>query len=117
MTAMQSYQADAITTASPSQLVLMMYEATHAAVGRAIDAGPEHPTFDSELDRSARILAEMRGVLDHERGGEIAANLSSLYTFCIDLLCDAVEDRTADPLHTVEEIVGTLRDAWAEAVC
>ena len=48
---------------------------------------------------------------------QLAQNLDSLYTFCIDLLGDAVELRSADPLNAVTEIVTTLRQTWAEAVC
>jgi flagellar secretion chaperone FliS len=120
MTTMKTYQADSITTASPGQLVLMMYEGVLTAMRRATVAGtPEtldEATFDKELDRAVRILAEMRGVLDHERGGEIATNLDSLYTFCIEVIADAVEAGAIEPLETVSEIVGTLRDAWTDAV-
>jgi flagellar secretion chaperone FliS len=120
MTTIQTYQADAITTASPGQLVLMMYDGILKAMRHATVAGsPEtldEALFDRELDRAVRILAEMRGVLDHERGGEISANLDSLYTFCIDLIADAVEAGSIEPLATVTEIVGTLRETWAEAV-
>ena len=125
MTSTQSYVADTITTASPTQLVLMMYDGALQALRRADVAGDQDAapadamatTFDRELDRCTRILAELRNVLDHERGGEIAQNLDSLYTFCIDLLGDAVELRSADPLNAVTEIVTTLRQTWAEAVC
>ena len=120
MTTMKTYQADSITTASPGQLVLMMYEGVLTSMRRATVAGTtetlDEALFDKELDRAVRILAEMRGVLDHERGGEIATNLDSLYTFCIELIADAVEAGAVEPLATVSEIVGTLRDAWSDAV-
>jgi flagellar secretion chaperone FliS len=119
MTSIQTYQADAITTASPSQLVLMMYDGVLRAIDLTMSADEvgDDVTVEREIDRAVRILAELRGVLDHERGGEIATNLSSLYTFCIDVIADAVAEGDAAPLASVSQIIGTLRETWADAVC
>ena len=55
--------------------------------------------------------------LDRERGGVIAANLGSLYDYCLTQLVQANVKKDAAPLDIVEEVLRDLRTAWAEACC
>ena len=122
--AASAYKRVAVETsvqgADPHTLVGLLFDALLQSIAEARGAMVRGDTAvkGAALGKAVRILEEgLKAGLNLREGGEIAANLSSLYTFCIDLLCDAIEERAIEPLHTVVQIVGTLRDAWNQAVC
>jgi len=88
------YQSDAIATAGPAQLVLMLFDGALASLLRArtalVEAGPDVlEVSHKELQRCQDIVWELRMSLDRERGGAIAANLGSLYDYCLTQLVQA----------------------------
>jgi flagellar protein FliS len=116
------YQSDAIATAGPAQLVLMLFDGALTSLLRArtalVDGGPHvHEVSHRELQRCQDIIWELRMSLDREQGGALAASLGSLYDFCLTQLVQANITKDATKLDIVEEIVGDLRGAWAEACC
>jgi flagellar secretion chaperone FliS len=114
-----AYQSQAVTTASPAQLVLMLYDGILASITRA-QAGEELGDVElvnRELVRAQDIVNELRMTLDFERGGQIAANLGSLYTFCTDQLIDANVRKDTSRLEGVRGVVANLRETWQEACC
>ncbi len=116
------YQSDAIATAGPAQLVLMLFDGALTSLLRARtalgEAGTEmREVSHKELQRCQDIVWELRMSLDRERGGAIAANLGSLYDYCLTQLVQANVTKDASPLDIVEEVLGDLRGAWAEACC
>lgn len=116
------YRDQAVATASPAQLVLMLYDGALAALLRARSADEEPSaarieTVNRELQRAQRIVTELRCTLDHERGGDIARSLAALYDFCQDRLVAANTSKQLDGLDAVERVLGELRDAWEQACC
>jgi flagellar protein FliS len=116
------YQSDAIATAGPAQLVLMLFDGALSSLMRARTALTEpgtdmRETSHKELQRCQDIVWELRMSLDLERGGSIAANLGSLYDYCLTQLVQANVGKDASKLDIVEEVLGDLRGAWAEACC
>jgi flagellar protein FliS len=116
------YQSDAIATAGPAQLVLMLFDGALTSLLRAraaiVEGGPQlHEVSHKELQRCQDIVWELRMSLDGERGGAIARSLGSLYDYCLTQLVHANISKDAGKLDIVEEILGDLRSAWAEACC
>lgn len=113
------YRTSAATTASPAQLVLMLYDGALVRVHRAelaLAADPVDVTaVNDHLSRAQAIVDELSLTLDRERGGEMAANLASLYTFCRERLIDANVAKSAEPLAAVIDTLTGLRDAWEQA--
>jgi flagellar protein FliS len=114
------YQSGAVETAGPAQLVLMLYDGALAAVARAgadtaATARPE--LVNRELLRAQDIITELYVTLDRERGGEIAANLASLYEFCLDRLVQANLRKDLALLDGVTPVLAGLREAWEQACC
>lgn len=112
------YRAQATSTASPAQLVLMLYDGCLAEIDRAevamtgrIDA----PAAHEALVRAQRIVQELTVTLDHERGGDVAGNLSRLYRYADEQLLQANLAKDAGPLGIVRSIISGLRDSWAIA--
>lgn len=114
------YQAQAVTTANPAQLVLMLYDGALASMVRArmAEGQPGAPeALNRELMRAHDILNELQLTLDTEQGGPVAANLASLYDFCLDRLLSANLTKDLSRLDEVESVVRQLRDTWEEACC
>jgi len=115
------YQSAAINTASPGQLVVMMYDGLLRFVAKA-RAGCALPESDPErmklvqegVGRSLAIIDELRATLDKEKGGEYAANLDRLYDYYARRLLKAQINFDDAPLAEVEKLVGTLREGWSQ---
>ena len=116
-TGYQAYQTNAIHTASPEQLVVMLYDGCLRFLRRAEKAAEEgRPAAVTEaVSRATAIIMELNATLDMDRGGEIAANLRSLYFFLHRHLLDASREGSTDKLRQALGLVGDLRDAFAEA--
>lgn len=118
--ARSTYRAGAVSTASPSNLVTLLYDGALAAVERAERAldetGAEAIAMaHNELTRAQDIVLELQLALDHEVGGGIAASLDSLYDFCLDALLQANLRKDPSTLAGVRTVLSGLREAWAEA--
>ncbi len=115
------YQTDAVTTAAPQQLVLMLYDGAIAAVEGARrqlsgDPGAEPEAAHRSLTKAQDIVLELQMSLDHEAGGPIAASLDALYGFCLDRLVAANIGKDPEPLGGVAAVLVELRDAWSGAL-
>lgn len=121
MTTINPYQHQAVATATPAQLVLMLYDGALTAIARARNAHTEGmqgmEVVNRELQRAQAILNELLITLDREQGGAIAQSLAGLYDFCIERLVQANTSKQLDGLTPVEEVVRDLRNAWESACC
>src|SRR5437763_16087006 len=82
---MNRYQEPSITTASPEQLVVMMYEGAILSLKQAatqIEAkdlmGKRH-----SINRATATVQHLQGTLHRERGGNITADLDRIYTHAL----------------------------------
>lgn len=117
----RAYQAQSVLTASPGQLVLMLYDGALRFMGLAKDAlemGEDNPRrfeqANTNLIKAQNILAELRSNLNMEAGGEYAANLDRLYDYYIRRLFEANMKKSVDPIVEVDRLLRQLRDGWAE---
>lgn len=117
----RAYQAQAVLTASPGQLILMLYDGALRFLGHARDAlqSPDESarrieTINTNLLKAQNILAELQSSLNHEAGGDHAANLDRLYDYYLRRLLEANMRKTVEPVIEVEKLVRELRDGWAE---
>lgn len=116
----QAYQRQAVLTASPGQLVLMLYDGTLRFLHLARVAFPEADTprgierIHQNLTKATNILAELQSNLDLSAGGDYAENLSRLYDYYQRRLHEANLQKVEAPVIEVEGLVSQLREAWAE---
>lgn len=117
------YQSEAVTTAGPAQLVLMLYDGALSSVRQAarILADRTAPgrveQAHRELARAQDIITELSVTLDRAEGDAVAAGLASLYDFCLDRLVTANLRKDPGELDAVASVLSQLRDAWAQACC
>jgi flagellar protein FliS len=119
MAELNQYQKTAVTTASPIELVLMVYDECIRSLIGAEDAfsieGPERiEQIGRHLLHAQDAITELSVSLDMERGGEIASNLERLYDFMTYHLSQANVKKELKPVLEVRDMMADLRGAWSQ---
>lgn len=117
----RTYRSNAVLTASPGQLVLMLYDGALKALAIARDAMDRtdnevrrFEVVNTQLQKAQAIIAELQSGLNFESGGEIAKTLNSLYDYYNRRLFEANLRKQVTPVVEVEKMLGDLRSGWAE---
>jgi flagellar protein FliS len=106
-----------VSVADPHRLVLMLMD---GAVERMAAArGCLERKQRGDIGRKAELLAqcmsivaELRGSLNLQEGGELAHNLSDLYDYMSRQLLRANTENSAACLGEVMSLLGEIRSAW-----
>jgi flagellar secretion chaperone FliS len=111
----QAYRRTAVLAATRGELVVMLYDGARRFLGQAGAAMAEGDIERSHqtLRRAELIVAHLDGTLDHSQG-EVADRLHAIYTYCLRRLLTARLDRDPAKLDEVCELLGELREAWAQ---
>jgi flagellar protein FliS len=112
----QAYRENVVLSATPEQLVVMLYDGARRFLrqaGRAMREGEVERSHNA-LRRAEMIIAHLDGVLDYEQGEPIASQLHPIYRFCLAHLSRARLDRDVGKLEEVGGLLGELRESWAE---
>ncbi len=64
------------------------------------------------IGEACAIVGHLSGSLDHEAGGDIAANLASLYDYVVRLLTEANLNNDAEALREALMLLGEIDAAW-----
>jgi flagellar protein FliS len=116
----QSYRQVATSTASPGQLILMLFEGAlryleQGRAGFALDDPLEmNQTVHNNLQKTINIVNELNYSLNMEAGGEFAANMRRLYGYMEHTLYEANRSKTLEGVDDVMKRLTVLRDAWKE---
>ena len=112
-----AYRRTEAQSASPLQLVVMLYDGAlrFLTEARNAHAGGDLRQRGRALNRVAAIIAECHATLDLERGGSVATELDRLYSYISARLLDITVKRDASAMEEVHRLLSTLRDAWAQA--
>lgn len=117
----RTYRANSILTASPGQLVLMLYDGVLKSLAMTREAhtwDEEEPrrleVINTQLLKAQQIISELQDGLNHEAGGEFSQTMEKLYDYHNRRLFEANLKKTIEPVLEVERLFVDLRDAWAE---
>jgi flagellar protein FliS len=113
----QAYHHNAVATAAPEQLVVMLFDGALRFSRRAVTAfeAGQLPQATQAIGRVTSIVNELNATLDTEAGGEIARNLRSIYGFVNRHLVEAIQLADPDRVRQAATLLGELREAFAEA--
>ena len=120
MTTARKYQELNVTTASPMELILMLYDECIRSLDKAEKAFKTIPkpeqieVIGNSLLHAQDIITELAVSLDMEKGGEIAHHLQRLYDFMVNHLSRANVNQEIKPIQDVRKIMADLREAWLE---
>lgn len=103
-----------VETASPHRLILLLLDgaldklrASRAALARGNIAAK-----GSNITWAMSIIDGLRASLNHERGGQLAANLDALYDYMTRTLLAANLHNDDGKLAEVEKLLGEIRAGW-----
>jgi len=115
---MGQYNNNQILTASPEQILIMLYDGAIRFCRQAMTAMDDgQRTLQGEkVNRAMAIICEFSNTLDYEVGGEIAEDLDALYGFMTRELINANLKNERKSLETVEGLLINLRATWVEAI-
>jgi flagellar protein FliS len=119
MTRTNHYQSMNVSTASPMDLVIMLYDECVKTLDRADAAfdlsGPASiEAISNHLLHAEDILTELTVSLDYEKGGDIATHLHRLYDFMIAHISEANVRKERNRIHEVRRMLLDLREAWVQ---
>lgn len=116
--AMQQYNAvatdAAVNYASPYRLIQMLFEGALGRIAAArghMERG-EVAAKGAAIGKAISIVAGLRKSLNHEVGGEIAANLERLYDYYERRLLEANTSNDPRLLDEVTRLLGEIKSAW-----
>ena len=110
------YVSDAVSTASPAALLIMLYDRLLLDLerGEALITSGDRIGASSELMHAQEIIMEFRMSLDVE-SWEGGAGLESLYSFLYSELVRANTTGDAAAVQACRKLVLPLRNSWLEA--
>lgn len=119
-----AYRETRVKTASPGQLVVMLYDEAVKQCDIALEIFSKdlkkHPQYiegaHKALSKVQDIITELTASLDFETGGDIAQNLFALYLYFNRELLTANIDKDGSKLKGIRDMIAELREAWVTAV-
>ncbi len=111
---MNPYFEQMILSASPIELVRLMYQRALASIADAREHLREGRIRERVqcIQRTHAILSELLIALDIDVAPEIAGNLRRLYCYMQERLNEANFSKQDAPLAEVGRLLSTLADAW-----
>jgi flagellar protein FliS len=108
------YRESAVLTATPEQLVVMLYDGANRFLTQSAIAMREKRAglAGEKLRRAEAIIDELLATLDMSVG-EIAERLQALYLFFKEHLMAARLEQSAEKVEEVARLMRELRSAWA----
>jgi flagellar protein FliS len=110
------YLGDAVATASPQQLLVMLYDrlALDLERGQAALMAGDRTVANEQIQHAQEIVIELRSSLqvDVWEGGP---RLAALYSWLISELITANVKADVNRVSSCRQVVEPLRDAWRQA--
>lgn len=110
----QSQLEGAVMDADPHKLVALLLSGACDRIRLAeacVERG-DQARKGKAVGEACAIVGHLNGSLDHEAGGEIARNLSSLYDYVLRRLTEANLNNDVDALRECLALLGEVDAAW-----
>ena len=116
--ALARYGAIKVTTASPGQILLMLYDGLLRFLreAEAAMAAKDRKKSGEKISRAQAIIAQLLASLDPAQAPALCQHLQSVYVFCMQHILRANIEQDPAKLAEVTRILSPLRDAWMTAV-
>jgi flagellar secretion chaperone FliS len=110
------YMGDAVTTASPQRMLVMLYDRLALDLDRALAAltSGDRQEASAQLQHAQEIVIELHGSLRVE-AWEGGPRLAALYTWLLGELVQANVKADRNRVAACLQVVEPLRDAWRQA--
>ena len=115
----KSYRQITTLTASPGQIILMLYDGALRSLERSLpgfslaDPAEANMTIHNNIQRAQEIIHELDCALNMEQGGEFASTLRRLYDYFDRRIRESNLQKKRAGVEEVIIHLTVLRDAWA----
>jgi flagellar protein FliS len=116
LAAYQTSQDLNVLSASPMELVRMLYSGALSAVRAArenLESGDIRER-SRQITKACSIIEELAISLNKEQGGKVAQDLAELYVYMHQRLIQANIQQQMAPLVEVQKLLETLFEAWRQ---
>ena len=112
------YLANTVLSASPEQLMLMLYDGAGRFLVQAIQAIEEGQVDKRAhfINKASAIVSEFAATLDRSQAPALADDLTALYAYMLRRMMQANLKNDAEPLVEVKGLLADLRATWAQAI-
>ena len=113
---MKAYQRVRITTASPAELVIMLFEGLVRLTAAAADAIDERRWQDAgrNFEKATEILNHLRESLDDQVAPDLVASLDKTYAAWTMCILRAQIGRDADKARSLVPQMQGMLESWRE---
>ena len=111
-----AYKKASVNTLDQTKLIIMLYDGAIKNASFAVEhmkSGQIEKVHDC-LIKTKNIVTELMATLNMERGGDIAKNLQSLYSYMFSQLIEANMNKKTEPVVVVIDLLKELRAAWTQ---
>lgn len=118
LSAMNQYKTvdlrSAVATASPHELIAMLYDGalTALATAKGCITRKDIENRTKNLNKANAIVLGLRDFLDLEQGGDVASNLDALYEYMTRAIMEANAQQSADKIQEVIDLLLELKVGW-----
>lgn len=108
------YLHDAVMTATPEQLQLMLYDGCIRFTQQAHDAieNKDYETSYEKLTRAQHIILEMQNGLNYDVNRDLCERVASIYSFIYRKLVDACVQRDVQAVDDALKVLRIERETW-----
>ncbi|VEF46933.1 flagellar protein FliS [Bacillus freudenreichii] len=112
----EAYKNNSVTTASPGELTLMLYNGCLKFINLAKKAieNKEIEQKNTNIQKAQNIISEL--ILTLNTDVEISKNMHSLYEYANRRLLEANIQQDISILEEVEGIITEFRDTWKQVI-
>ncbi|MFC7393849.1 flagellar export chaperone FliS [Scopulibacillus cellulosilyticus] len=112
----QAYQQNSVTTASPGELTLMLYNGCLKFIkqGKKAMVNKNIQVKNEQLIKAQSIIHELMVTLD--RSQPVSEHMLPLYEYIHRLLIEANVKNNPDILDEAAELVTEFRDTWKQVI-
>ena len=115
---LQRYKAVKIQTASPAQIMIMLYDGAirFSLIAKKKIEEKDYAAKGTYIGKVQAIVSELMSSLDFSIAPELCSRLEQLYIYMIEQLTVANLELTTEPIDVVVDLLKTLRDGWHDAL-
>ena len=120
LNALKQYQSvdlrATIETASPHKLISMLLDGALGSLAKAKGSMERGDIQERtrHLNKASEIVVGLKGSLDIEQGGEVAANLNALYDYMISGIMTANRNSGVEKVQELMNLMLEIKQGWSE---
>jgi flagellar protein FliS len=112
-----TYRENAVRSATPIELVVILFDAAIEDMRRAVSAIQASDVEEraNAVRHAMLVLQQLQGTLDFERGGQVARQFEQFYNLIRAKLLESQLRNSPELIGQQIQFMSEVRDCWVEA--